>query len=77
MLVDAERCKNDHVQQVALRLLPVYISNSDTYLHALRKKKSPKSVFLTHFTHMHASHTTWLINSNLNGCGLTSYTHAF
>lgn len=26
---------------------------------------------------MHASHTTWLINSNLNGRGLTSYTHAF
>lgn len=31
----------------------------------------------THFTHMHASHTTWLINSNLNVRGLTSYTHAF
>lgn len=26
---------------------------------------------------MHASHTTWLINSNLNGRGLTSYTYAF
>lgn len=26
---------------------------------------------------MNPSHTTWLINSNLNGRGLTSYTHAF
>lgn len=36
--------------------------------------------FKTHTLILHtcnASHTTWLINSNLNGRGLTSYTHAF
>lgn len=39
--------------------------------------KAPKSALIRRkVTHMHASHTTWFINSNLNASGLTSYTNA-
>ena len=59
-------------------------THTHTHPHTERKllkvysgKLKTKTRQHTHLTHMHASHTTWLINSNLNGRGLTSYTHAF
>lgn len=59
-------------------------STSQIRLHThTDQEEMPKSKRLrqnfpdTHFTHMHASHTAWLINSNLNDRSLTSYTPAF
>lgn len=54
------------------------IPQSLIHAHTLKLYNLDKGL-QTHtcFTHMHSSHTTWLINSNLNDRGLTSYTHAF
>ena len=80
------RWGNNQVQQVAWRMHWVHVSDSNTHTHPHTERKllkvysgklKTKTRQHTHLTHMHASHTTWLINSNLNGRGLTSYTHAF
>lgn len=49
------------------------------YKYRRNVEAQTKKITNTHIshTHTHSSHTTWLINSNLNGRGLTSYTHAF
>lgn len=77
----ADRCsdflltstKNWESEQQVASWLPSRLSTSQTHIHSPRRdaqKQVPE-------TNMHASHTAWLINSNLNDRSLTSYTHAF
>lgn len=68
----ADRCSALGVQTFC-SWLPSRLSTSQTHIHSPRRdaqKQVPE-------TNMHASHTAWLINSNLNDRSLTSYTHAF